>query len=62
MCCKARSCGQGQERELELGVNSLIWRSERLLGKMNMLQASFLGVGGGRTFLIAVVEDDKWKL
>ena len=51
---------------MELGVNSLIWRSERLLGKMNMLQASFLGGGGegggGRTFLIVVVEDDKWNL
>lgn len=32
VCYKDRCCGQGQEKELEFRVNSLIWRSGRFVG------------------------------
>lgn len=34
VCYKGRSCGRGEEREWELRVNSVIWRSGRFLEKI----------------------------
>lgn len=57
MCYKGRSCGQGEEREWELRVNSVIWRSGRFLEKILCCLLFFLE----EKDLITVVENSRKK-